>query len=125
MKLKFKETQLNIKLDPTNNNIGLKEEDYWYLTTIKVMNNEYNYEITKEILTDKEINSTIDMLEKYINNNIVSKEISYITNYIKFNLYEENIELILIEPLSENSKTYSIVLDKDEVLELINILKQK
>ena len=125
MKLKFKETQLNIKLDPTNNNIGLKEADYWYLTTIKVMNNEYNYEITKEILTDKEINTTIDMLEKYLNNNIVSKEISYITNYIKFNLYEENIELILIEPLSENSKTYSIVLDKDEVLELINILKQK
>lgn len=125
MKLKFKDTQLDITLKPTTNNIGLKKEDYWYLISLKINNNEYNYEITKEILSNNEIENTINILEQYINNKTNIKEISYITNYIKIDLLDNFIEITFIEELSKSSKKYKVILDEEEVLELINILKNK
>lgn len=125
MKLKFKETQLNITLKPTEDHMGLKKEDYWYLVNLTINNDEYNYELEEKLLTNNEVEQTINTLEQYIKGSIDITEISYITNYLKINLLEEHLELTLIEKLSSNSKKYTVILDKEEVLELINILKTK
>ena len=126
MKLIFKNTDLNIELHPSNNNIGLRENDYWYLVSLCVKNDEYNYEINKEILTNNEINNTIDILEQYIDNKTNIKEIKYITNYIKFKLLgNKNLELTIIEKLSKSSKKYSIILEEKEILELLDIMKKR
>lgn len=124
MKLKHKKTLFDITLKPTNNKVGLKENDYWYLVTIKINNEEYNCEVTKEMLTNNEINNTINILENYINNNEINI-INYITNYIKINLLEDNLELTFIEPISEDSKKYKVIFNKNEISELISIMKTK
>ena len=124
MKLNYKKTLVDITLKPTNNNVGLKENDYWYLVTIKINNEEYNCEITKEMLTNNEINTTINILENYINNNEINK-INYITNYIKIDLLKDKLELTFIEPISTNSKKYKVIFNKNEISELISIFKTK
>lgn len=124
MKLNFKNTLFDITLKPTENKIGLKENDYWYLVTIKINNDEYNNEVTKEMLTNNEINNTINILENYINNNEINK-IDYITNYIKLNLLEDKLELTFIEPISADSKKYKVIFNKNEISELINVMKIK
>ncbi|MGN1336890.1 MAG: hypothetical protein ACI4WW_00240 [Candidatus Coprovivens sp.] len=124
MKLNFKNTLFDITLKPTENKIGLKENDYWYLVTIKINNDEYNNEVTKEMLTNNEINNTINILENYINNNEINK-IDYITNYIKLNLLEDKLELTFIEPISADSKKCKVIFNKNEISELINIMKIK
>lgn len=124
MKLNFKNTLFDITLKPTENKIGLKENDYWYLVTIKINNDEYNNEVTKEMLTNNEINNTINILENYINNNEINK-IDYITNYIKLNLLEDKLELTFIEPISADSNKYKVIFNKNEISELINVMKIK
>lgn len=124
MKLKYKKTLFDITLKTTDNKVGLKDNDYWYLVTITINNDEYNYEVTKEMLTNNEIESTINILEKYINNNEINK-IDYITNYIKINLLEDKLELTFVEPISETSKRYKVIFNKNEISELINIMKIK
>ena len=72
MKLIFKNTDLNIELHPSNSNIGLRENDYWYLVSLCVKNEEYN-----EVLIDV-LGSTTIGVEMVASALTVNQEFKYL-----------------------------------------------
>ena len=124
----FKNTNFKLDISVTENNFGIKENDKWCLVNLLINNEEFSYEINKEILTLNEIKTTISILEDFLCNKIKNKFITYIKNFIKIKLVtlkkEKTLELTVIEPKESGKNTYKIVLKDNEIKELIDILKE-
>lgn len=125
MKLKEKNTYIALNFTSTDNNNGLKEDDYWAKVYMIVTNDEFHYDICIESLTEKEIIKGIHyMKEYYYNNKIIVKELKFIKNFyiLKFHPIKENVKLLelkLISLVGKKEKSYSVFFKNKEIEKFI------
>lgn len=124
----FKNTNFKLDITVTENNFGIKEDDKWCTVNLLINNEQFKYEIKKEILTLNEIKTTISILEDFLCNKIKNKIITYIKNFIKIKLItykkEKTLELTVTEPKDIGNNSYKIIFENNDINELITILKK-
>lgn len=125
MKIKYSNMFFDIKIQNTNDNLGLKE-DTWCNVSIVLNNEMFHYEISKNILSKKEIIKMIDTTKKYYNLKYPNGlKLNHIKNYliIKFNPIKENKKIIEMILIDQNKKNYCIFFENEEIKEFIKLLE--
>lgn len=128
MKLAYKNTEYKLKINLTNNKIGLLNDDVWRNVILNITNKEFNYHINRQSLSKNELEKIIKTIkESYYNKEKVPK-LLFIKNYFTIRCYNTNtdkyMDLKLIKPEETKYKNYKIIFKNNEILEFLNSIEQ-
>lgn len=128
MKLAYKNTEYKLKINLTNNKIGLLNDDVWRNVILNITNKELNYHINRQSLSKNELEKIIKTIkESYYNKEKVPK-LLFIKNYFTIRCYNTNtdkyMDLKLIKPEETKYKNYKIIFKNNEILEFLNSIEQ-
>lgn len=128
MKLAYKNTEYKLKINLTNNKIGLLNDDVWSNVILNITNKEFNYHINRQSLSKNELEKIIKTIkESYYNKEKVPK-LLFIKNYFTIKYYNTNtdkyMDLKLIKPEETKYKNYKIIFKNNEILEFLNSIEQ-
>lgn len=128
MKLAYKNTEYKLKINLTNNKIGLLNDDVWSNVILNITNKEFNYHINRQSLSKNELEKIIKTIkESYYNKEKVPK-LLFIKNYFTIRCYNTNtdkyMDLKLIKPEETKYKNYKIIFKNNEILEFLNSIEQ-
>ena len=128
MKLSYKNTEYKLKINLTNNKIGLLNNDVWCNVILNITNKEFNYQINRQSLSKNELEKIIKTIkESYYNKEKVPK-LLFIKNYFTIKCYNTNtdkyMDLKIIKPEETKYKNYKIIFKNNEILEFLNIIEQ-
>ena len=128
MKLAYKNTEYKLKINLTNNKIGLLNDDVLCNVILNITNKEFNYHINRQSLSKNELEKIIKTIkESYYNKEKVPK-LLFIKNYFTIKYYNTNtdkyMDLKLIKPEETKYKNYKIIFKNNEILEFLNSIEQ-
>lgn len=128
MKLAYKNTEYKLKINLTNNKIGLLNDDVWRNVILNITNKEFNYHINRQSPSKNELEKIIKTIkESYYNKEKVPK-LLFIKNYFTIRCYNTNtdkyMDLKLIKPEETKYKNYKIIFKNNEILEFLNSIEQ-
>ena len=63
MKLAYKNTEYKLKINLTNNKIGLLNDDVWCNVILNITNKEFNYHINRQSLSKNELEKIFNYSE--------------------------------------------------------------
>ena len=66
MKLAYKNTEYKLKINLTNNKIGLLNDDVWCNVILNITNKEFNYHINRQSLSKNELEKIIKTMGEHV-----------------------------------------------------------
>ena len=121
MKLAYKNTEYKLKINLTNNKIGLLNDDVWCNVILNIINKEFNYHINRQSLSKNELEKIIKTIkESYYNKEKVPK-LLFIKNYFTIRCYNTNTDKYMD---LKKYKNYKIIFKNNEILEFLNSIEQ-
>ena len=92
MKLEYKNTEYKLKINLTNNKIGLINDDVWCNVILNITNKEFNYRINRQSLSKNELEKII----KTIKESYYNKEINKALFHFRMLKFVKKCERILL-----------------------------
>ena len=128
MKLAYKNTEYKLKINLTNNKIGLLNDDVWRNVILNITNKEFNYHINRQSLSKNELEKIIKTIKEIYYNKEKVPKLLFIKNYFTIRCYNTNtdkyMDLKLIKPEETKYKNYKIIFKNNEILEFLNSIEQ-
>lgn len=126
MVINYKSTTFDLKLKNSSCNIGLRANDYWYSCDVYVQNSEFSCNYTKDLLADSELRRLIRELHAFLNDEFLSKRISFIKNYfviyLKRNKEHKKMTIKLIGDAQMSFKNYQLEFIDTEIDQFLALL---
>ena len=128
MMLNYKNTKYYLKINVTNNDIGLTNNDVWCNIDITIKNDEFEYHVNRQSFSKNELTKIVNNLKKSYYKNEKPPKLFFIKNYFTINCYfiknDKYLDLNLINPENTNYKNYTITFKNTEILEFLNIIEK-
>ena len=128
MVVNYKNTEINLKIERTDSNIGIKNDDSWCIIEFEAKNNEYHYKNKRTVMTYQE-----DLERRKKIKNFLKKptkrvqKIRFIKNYFRLNLYlDDNKNKVLeFELVGDDKKSaYNIYFYNEEIVEFLKEIER-
>ena len=128
MMLNYKNTKYYLKINVTNNDIGLTNNDVWCNVDITIKNDEFEYHVNRQSFSKNELTKIVNNLKTSYYKNEKPQKLYFIKNYFTINCYfiknDKYMDLNLINPENTNYKNYTITFKNTEILEFLNIIEK-
>lgn len=128
MMLNYKNTKYYLKINVTNNDIGLTNNDVWCNADITIKNDEFEYHVNRQSFSKNELTKIVNNLKTSYYKNEKPPKLYFIKNYFTINCYfiknDKYMDLNLINPENTNYKNYTITFKNTEILEFLNIIEK-
>ena len=128
MMLNYKNTKYYLKINVTNNDIGLTNNDVWCNVDITIKNDEFEYHVNRQSFSKNELTKIVNNLKTSYYKNEKPTKLYFIKNYFTINCYfiknDKYMDLNLINPENTNYKNYTITFKNTEILEFLNIIEK-
>lgn len=128
MMLNYKNTKYYLKINVTNNDIGLTNNDVWCNVDITIKNDEFEYHVNRQSFSKNELTKIVKNLKTSYYKNEKPPKLYFIKNYFTINCYfiknDKYLDLNLINPENTNYKNYTITFKNTEILEFLNIIEK-
>ena len=117
MMLNYKNTKYHLKINVTNNDIGLTNNDVWCNVNITIKNDEFEYHVNRQSFSKNELTKIVNNLKTSYYKNEKPPKLYFIKN-------DKYMDLNLINPENTNYKNYTITFKNTEILEFLNIIEK-
>ena len=121
MMLNYKNTKYYLKINVTNNDIGLTNNDVWCNVDITIKNDEFEYQVNRQSFSKNELTKIVNNLKTSYYKNEKPPKLYFIKNYFTINCYfiknDKYLDLNLINPENTKYKNYAITFKNTEILE--------
>ena len=128
MMLNYKNTKYYLKINVTNNDIGLTNNDVWCNVDITIKNDEFEYHVNRQSFSKNELTKIVNNLKTSYYKNEKPPKLYFIKNYFTINCYfiknDKYLDLNLINPENTKYKNYTITFKNTEILEFLNIIEK-
>lgn len=128
MMLNYKNTKYYLKINVTNNDIGLTNNDVWCNVDITIKNDEFEYHVNRQSFSKNELTKIVNNLKTNYYKNEKPPKLYFIKNYFTINCYfiknDKYLDLNLINPENTKYKNYAITFKNTEILEFLNIIEK-
>ena len=112
MMLNYKNTKYYLKINVTNNDIGLTNNDVWCNVDITIKNDEFEYHVNRQSFSKNELTKIVNNLKTSYYKNEKPPKLYFIKNYFTINCYfiknDKYLDLNLINPENTKYKNYTI-----------------
>ena len=120
MMLNYKNTKYYLKINVTNNDIGLTNNDVWCNVDITIKNDEFEYQVNRQSFSKNELTKIVNNLKTSYYKNEKPPKLYFIKNYFTINCYfiknDKYLDLNLINPENTKYKNYAITFKNTEIL---------
>lgn len=129
MNLKYKNTKIQCLMKPTEDHLGLPDNDYWVHLYLTIENEEEKIAIDKKMISIIELQELYSVIKEQLNREVfLEKRISFIKNFLHFHFTKNNSLIIKLYSYEKTSEFNTLVFEREEVQELyqkIKVFKQK
>lgn len=92
MKLAYKNTEYKLKINLTNNKIGLLNDDVWCNVILNITNKEFNYHTNRQSLSKNELEKILKTIKECYYNKEKVPKLLFIKNYFIIKCYNRNTD---------------------------------
>lgn len=129
MKLKYKDTELNIIIHETKNRVGLDKDDVWCEMSFIAVNKNFHHEVWRKSLTKSETLSSIERMKNYYYKGKLEDNMTFIKNYFTVNFYpiidgKKIMEIFTITILNGKTIKHVIKFEDKEIAEFIEMVEK-